>query len=113
MRLGRRDEIVVEEKLRFEGQLAAHSGLAEHVIGVQADKFHIGARFLEFVVERLGLSDRDLLVVRPMNDKEGSVGFRDVSERRGVAPDFRVIRIARRRRNSRKICLRRCPSGNR
>src|SRR5271154_4638308 len=68
-RLGSRDEIVLEEELCFESQLMVHSGLAEHVIGIQADKFHVGAGFLEFVVERLGLSDRNLLVVRAMNDE--------------------------------------------
>ena len=72
---------MLEEKQRFESQLATHSGLSEHVIGVQADKFHVSAGFFEFVVKRLGLSDRDLIIVRPVNNEKGCVGFRYVIER--------------------------------
>ena len=78
MHLGRRDEITLEEEPRFESQLAAHSGLSEHVIGIQTDKFHVSAGFFKFVVKCLGLSDRDLVIVRPVNDEEGRVGFRYV-----------------------------------
>jgi hypothetical protein len=89
--LGRGSQVAEKERLCLQNKLPVGGGVAKHMIAIEPQELHVGAGFLQGIVERLGLNEWDHLVSRAVDDQNRRIRFRDVRDRRGVAPHVRML----------------------